>query len=44
MIGTTLVVLDGLSLGTHDGTMIRYLEGSTKGIEEGNLEGLLLSA
>ena len=38
----TLGSLDGWSLVTYDGTVIRYLEGSTEGTEEGGLDGLLL--
>ena len=32
----------GLSLFTYDVTMLRSLQGSTKGTAEGNLKGLLL--
>ena len=31
-------------VGTYDGTVIRYLEGSTEVIVEGNFEGLLKGA
>ena len=43
-IRTTLGALDGLSIGTYDGTVLIYLELSTEGNVEGNLEGLLLGA
>ena len=44
MLGTTLGAICGLSLVTYDGTVIRYLEGSTEVIVEGNFEGLLKGA
>ena len=41
---TTLGALDGISLSTYDGTLIRYLESSTEVITEEKFEGLLLGA
>ena len=40
----TLVSLDGVSLGTYYGKVLRSLEGSTEGIAEGNFEELLIGA
>ena len=44
MLGTTLGDIYGISLGTYDVTVIRYLEVSTEGTSEANFEGLLLGA
>ena len=44
VLGTTLVSMDGLSLGKYDGTVIRSLEVSTEVIEGVNLEVLLIAS
>ena len=38
----SLWALYGISIGTYDGTVIRYLEGSTEVTAEGIIDGLLL--
>ena len=42
--GTILGYMDGLSIGTYDCKVPRYLEGSTEVIAEGKFEELLLGA
>ena len=42
MLGKTIGYMYGLSLGKYDGTVTRFLEGSTEEIVEGIFEGLLL--
>ena len=44
MLGKTLGVLYRISLVTYDGTVLRYLEGSTEVIEESKFECLFLGA
>ena len=44
MLVPTLGDLDGISLGTYDGTVLIYLEVSTEFIAEGSFEGLFLGA
>ena len=44
MLGTTRVSMYGLSLDIYDGTVLRYLKGSTEGISEINFDGLLIGA
>ena len=41
---TTLGAMDGLSLGTYDGTVIRYSESLTEVTVEGNIDGSLIGA
>ena len=36
--------MDGLSLGTYDGTVLGSLEDSTEGTEEIKLQGMLIGA
>ena len=42
MLVTTLGALYGITVGTYDLTVVKYLEVTTKGTVEGNLDGLLL--